>query len=191
MPVVFNDSCLGLTVQKTVEVPKLQSVQFSESCGHARCCAQDTAEARRDSTGAVLGQVEVCPLLLIKLLKPVKLAQVQYLDKVFLQFINKVADISVVAQICSPWSRCFRRPLRYPSCNTLIRWSMSLFCRSCRYAHCRKPVKLPQVQYLDMVVGTRPCDHAVERATDSVHRPEWWKFQCATETGTHSANCAW
>ena len=29
---------------------------------------------------------------------------------------------------------------------------MSLLCRSCRFAQCRKPVKLPQVQYLDMVV---------------------------------------
>ena len=56
----------------------------------------------------------------MKLLKPVETAQVQYLDKV-LQFINKVADISVVAQSCSPWSRCFRRPLRYSSCNALIR----------------------------------------------------------------------
>ena len=102
------------------------------------------------------------PIVVLKtLLKPVETPQVQFLDKVFLQFIDQVVDISVVAQRPFPMVPVFpRRPLRYTSCNTLIRWSMSLSCRSCRYAHCRKPVKLPQVQYLDMVVGTRPCDHA-------------------------------
>ena len=55
MPVVVLKTLL-----KPVETPQ---VQFLDRLRYACCCAQDTAEARGDSTGAVLGQVEVCLLL--------------------------------------------------------------------------------------------------------------------------------
>ena len=48
-------------MQKTVEVPQLQ---FSDKVVDIPVVVlKNTAEARGDSTGAVLGQVEVCPLL--------------------------------------------------------------------------------------------------------------------------------
>ena len=48
-----------------------------------------------------------------------------------LQFSNKVVDIPVVAQ-----RQITSRLLRFPSCNTLIRWSMSLLCWSHRFHRC-------------------------------------------------------
>ena len=57
-PVVVQRQVLGFTEQKTVDVPQLQ---FLDKV--AVCLLLYYAEARGDSTGAVLGQVVTCPLL--------------------------------------------------------------------------------------------------------------------------------
>ena len=37
----------------------------------------------------------------------------------------------------SPWSRQFTRPWRFPCCSVLIRWLMTMLCRSCMSHSCR------------------------------------------------------
>ena len=65
-----------------------------------------TAEARGDSTGAVLGLVVTCPLL-FQLLKPVEIPQVQFLDEVVFmpvacrQFWGPDVQKTVVFHSCS------------------------------------------------------------------------------------------
>ena len=85
-------------------------VQFLDRLRYARCCAQDTAEARGYSTGAVLGLVEVMPIVVLKtLLKPVETPQVQFLDSVevmpvvVLKTLLKLVDIPQVQ--FSDWLR--------------------------------------------------------------------------------------
>ena len=65
-----------------------------------------TAEARGDSTGAVLGLVAICPFL-FPLLKPVEIPQVQFLDEVVFmpvacrQFWGPDVQKTVVFHSCS------------------------------------------------------------------------------------------
>ena len=55
------------------------------------------------------------PVVVLKtLLKPVETPQVQYLDKVFLQFIDQVVDISVVAQRPFPMVPVFPKTTEVP-----------------------------------------------------------------------------
>ena len=55
------------------------------------------------------------------------------LQEKILQFIGKAVDIPVLAQRQIHMNRTFRTPWRFPSCNTLIKWSMSLLCWSRRF----------------------------------------------------------
>ena len=81
----------------------------------------------------------------------VEIPQVQYLDKVFLQFIDQVVDISVVAQRLIPMVPVFPKTTEVSQLQYVGKEVDVAVCRSCRYAQRQKPVKLPQVQYLDMV----------------------------------------
>ena len=58
----------------------------------------------------------------------VEIPQEQYLDKVLLQFIDKVVDISVVAQRLIPMVLIFKKTTERP------RWPMSLLCGSYRFS---------------------------------------------------------
>ena len=51
-PVVLQRQVLG--VDNTENCGCSTVAVLGHGCGHACCCAQDTAEARGDSTGAVL-----------------------------------------------------------------------------------------------------------------------------------------